>query len=171
MFDSNPKISPNKLYIYNSPFGDLELGFHKDSLILADWIANPKHRKALNRVESFLTLPEQQILESTFKQLDSYFSRTIKRVTVPFMMLGTGFERRVWSTLSLIPYGQLVSYGEIAFRMGRMNAVRAVASAIGRNPLNIIIPCHRVIAAGNKLGGYAGGIETKRRLIELEQKG
>jgi len=84
---------------------------------------------------------------------------------------GTDFQRRVWSALREIPYGETRSYAEVARRIGRPRAVRAVGTANGANPLSLVVPCHRVIASGGKLGGYGGGLELKKRLLAMEQTG
>ncbi len=81
---------------------------------------------------------------------------------------GTAFDHRVWDAVAAIPYGETVTYGEIARAIGSPNGARAVGTANGRNPIPIIIPCHRVVAAGGKLGGYGGGLPLKRRLLDLE---
>jgi methylated-DNA-[protein]-cysteine S-methyltransferase len=81
---------------------------------------------------------------------------------------GTEFNQRVWQELEKIPYGETISYGELARRLGKPKAARAVGTANGKNPIPIVIPCHRVVAAGGKLGGYGGGLPLKRRLLDLE---
>lgn len=103
-------------------------------------------------------------------QLEEYFSGKRKEFTVPFAMEGTDFQKRVWNELLRIPYGETITYLELAKRMGDEKCIRAAASANGRNKLSIIIPCHRVIGANGSLTGYAGGIENKRKLLELERE-
>jgi methylated-DNA-[protein]-cysteine S-methyltransferase len=102
------------------------------------------------------------------RQLAEYFARQRTRFDLPLAPSGTPFEQRVWHELRLIPWGRTVSYREIAQRIGQPRGVRAVARAIARNPLPIVIPCHRVIGADGSLVGFAGGLEVKRRLLELE---
>jgi len=107
-------------------------------------------------------------------QLAEYFAGRRKAFTVKVdreALGGTDFQRRVWDGLEAIPYGDTISYGELALRIGRPAAVRAVGLANGRNPLSIIVPCHRVIGANGKLTGYGGGMERKRWLLELEKSG
>ncbi len=101
-------------------------------------------------------------------QLDAYFAGKLKEFDVPLATSGTPFERRVWNALRGIGYGTTVSYRDIARRIGRPTACRAVGMANGRNPISIIVPCHRVIGADGSLTGYGGGLQTKRRLLELE---
>jgi len=101
-------------------------------------------------------------------QLAAYFAGGHKAFEVDLFPQGTPFQRKVWSALSEIPYGKVVSYECIARRIGRPDAVRAVGAANGRNPISIIIPCHRVIGKNGTLTGYGGGLDVKRRLIRLE---
>jgi len=108
------------------------------------------------------------ILEETRRWLDSYFSGENPNFTLQVAPFGTQFQRRVWSELLSIPYGETVTYGDIARRIDCKSA-QAVGSAVGRNPIAIIIPCHRVIGTDGSLTGYAYGIERKRRLLMLEQ--
>lgn len=101
-------------------------------------------------------------------QLDDYFAGRQKKFTVQFEATGTPFQKRVWKELSTIGFGETRTYQQIADAIGSPSAVRAVAGAIGRNPLSIVVPCHRVIGSNGKLTGFAGGIESKRALLELE---
>lgn len=101
-------------------------------------------------------------------QLDAYFAGKLRRFELPLAAEGTPFQREVWSALRTIPYGQTVSYRELACRLGRPLASRAVGAANGRNPIPIVIPCHRVVGADGSLTGFGGGLEIKRRLLALE---
>jgi methylated-DNA-[protein]-cysteine S-methyltransferase len=101
-------------------------------------------------------------------QLCEYFEGQRVAFEIPLVMHGTTFERRVWRALQEIPYGETISYGELARRIGQPSASRAVGLANGRNPISVIVPCHRVIGANGSLTGYGGGIERKRLLLELE---
>lgn len=101
-------------------------------------------------------------------QLDSYFAGELINFDLPMTMRGTDFQRRVWAALCEIPYGQTISYGELASRVGSPNASRAVGLANGRNPVAIIVPCHRVIGADGSLTGYGGGLPRKVWLLEHE---
>ena len=106
-------------------------------------------------------------------QLDEYFAGTRTAFDLPLdhdALGGTAFQRRVWSALSEIAYGETISYGELARRIGQPAAVRAVGLANGRNPVSIIVPCHRVIGANGTLTGYGGGMDRKRRLLDLEAR-
>lgn len=112
---------------------------------------------------------EIQILAKTVKQLDEYFAGERKTFDIPFDVVGTHFQRMVWNELSKIPYGQTISYKDLARKIKNDKAVRAVGTANGRNPISIIVPCHRVIAADGTLGGYGGGLSNKTILLELEK--
>jgi methylated-DNA-[protein]-cysteine S-methyltransferase len=104
-------------------------------------------------------------------QLEAYFAGDLRRFDLVLAPEGTPFQREVWSALTTIPYGETLSYGALARRLGRSNASRAVGAANGRNPIPIIIPCHRVIGADGSLTGFGGGLEIKRLLLELEGGG
>jgi len=103
------------------------------------------------------------------RQIDAYFAGLLTEFVLPLAPQGTAFQQRVWDALTRIPYGSTYSYGELARRLGQPNASRAVGLANGRNPISIIIPCHRVIGASGKLTGYGGGLARKEILLTLEQ--
>lgn len=110
-----------------------------------------------------------KILAQTVKQLNEYFEGKRKSFDLPLEPEGTDFQKQVWQQLLQIPYGQTVSYKEIAMKIQNRNAVRAVGAANGRNPLAIVVPCHRVIASDGTLAGYAGGTANKSLLLDLER--
>jgi methylated-DNA-[protein]-cysteine S-methyltransferase len=103
-----------------------------------------------------------------FSQVQEYFNRERKEFDLPLEIIGTEFQKKVWNELTKIPYGETISYGELANRMGDINKMRAVAAANGANPIPIIIPCHRVIGSDGSLTGYGGGLDVKQKLLELE---
>ncbi len=103
-------------------------------------------------------------------QLKAYFGGELRRFDLALAPEGTPFQREVWSALTTIAYGKTVTYGELAHRLGRSNAFRAVGAANGQNPVPIVIPCHRVIGADGSLTGFGGGLDIKRRLLELETR-
>jgi methylated-DNA-[protein]-cysteine S-methyltransferase len=103
------------------------------------------------------------------RQLQEYFAGELREFDIPLLMEGTEFQKRVWKTLQTIPYGETISYGELAKKIGDSKAVRAVGAANGQNPIPIIVPCHRVIGSDGSLTGFGGGIENKRKLLELER--
>lgn len=104
-------------------------------------------------------------------QLQQYFAGQRTKFTIPTLMAGTGFQRRVWVLLAQIPYGQTRTYAQLAVAIGERPLSRAVGAANGRNPISIIVPCHRLIGSDGSLTGYAGGLERKRYLLELEARG
>jgi methylated-DNA-[protein]-cysteine S-methyltransferase len=114
---------------------------------------------------------DDPLLQEAARQLRAYFARELKEFDLPLRPEGTPFQQRVWEQLREIGYGETASYGEIAARLG-MNpgASRAVGAANGRNPIGIVIPCHRVVGTKGSLSGYAGGVERKQLLLELEQE-
>jgi methylated-DNA-[protein]-cysteine S-methyltransferase len=103
------------------------------------------------------------------RQLEEYFSRERQAFDLPVAPRGTPFQQRIWAELQRIGYGETISYAELAARIGRPTAIRAAGAANGANPVSIIIPCHRVIGSDGSLTGYGGGLEAKRRLLELER--
>ena len=109
-----------------------------------------------------------EVLELAASELAAYFAGLLKTFTVPLAPVGTEFQQRVWSCLTQIPYGTTISYQELANRAGNEKAVRAVGAANGRNPIGLIVPCHRVIGADGKLVGYSGGLWRKVDLLRLE---
>jgi methylated-DNA-[protein]-cysteine S-methyltransferase len=111
---------------------------------------------------------DHPVLRRAAAQLREYFERERQAFDLPLAPDGTVFQRHVWQTLASIPYGETISYGELARRVGRPTASRAVGAANGRNPLPIVLPCHRVIGANGSLTGFGGGLPTKRFLLDLE---
>lgn len=101
-------------------------------------------------------------------QLAAYFAGELRDFDLPVALRGTEFQRRVWQALQAIPYGETLSYAELAARIGAAGSARAVGTAVGRNPISIIVPCHRVVGSGGSLTGYAGGLDRKRWLLEHE---
>jgi len=114
-------------------------------------------------------LADAKPLQNYLDQLASYFDGQLKRFTLTVEPAGTPFQQQVWDALLDIPYGDTISYGELARRIGNPNACRAVGAANGRNPISIIIPCHRVIGSNGKLTGYGGGMANKVWLLEHER--
>ncbi|TJZ54481.1 methylated-DNA--[protein]-cysteine S-methyltransferase [Streptomyces piniterrae] len=113
--------------------------------------------------------PEDTPFGETITQLRAYFRGELTTFDVPLALRGTPFQRRVWAALRTIPYGETTSYGQLAERLGAPSAARAVGLANGRNPVGIIVPCHRVVGADGSLTGYGGGLDRKRRLLAFER--
>jgi methylated-DNA-[protein]-cysteine S-methyltransferase len=112
--------------------------------------------------------PAAELLALARQQLEEYFARTRTTFDLPLEALGSAFEHRVWNALRTIPYGTTTSYGALAKKLGDLHASRAVGLANGKNPIPIIVPCHRVVGAKGELTGFGGGLETKRWLLEHE---
>ena len=122
----------------------------------------------VNRTEEALCSPEEPLLADCARQLAEYFSGTRRVFDLPRHPVGTAFRMKVWSELQQIPYGQTITYGELARRVGNARGSRAVGGANHHNPISIIIPCHRVIGADGSLTGYGGGLDMKEALLRLE---
>ena len=126
--------------------------------------------KSERRFEGALTDdPRHPVLVDTVDQLEAYFAGDLKEFDLPLDLVGTEFQLLAWRALATIPYGETVSYAEQARRIGRPSAVRAVGAANGRNPVPVVLPCHRVIGSNGSLTGFGGGVDTKARLLDLEQ--
>ncbi len=151
--------------IHESPIGELLLVAHETALtrlhvlagryvptVQADWRPDRSH----------------PVLTLARRELDAYFARALRTFAVPIAPQGTIFQRRVWTALTGIPYGATRTYAQQAHAIGQPAAVRAVGAANGRNPISIIVPCHRVIGADGAMTGYAGGLGAKRLLLDLE---
>ena len=156
---------------YASPLGKITLASDGEA-ITGLWFSGQKHFGA--------TLPdayeekELPVLIQAAKWLDIYFGGNAPDFTPPVRLRGTPFQTAVWEQLTRIPYGKTATYGELAKalerRLGRKTAARAVGGAVARNPVSLIVPCHRVIGADGSLTGYAGGVDRKRVLLETERK-
>lgn len=151
-----------------SPIGDLRIVEHAGAISAIEFSPfrpGPAGRPLGDRDD------DQPVLTDAVAQLNAYFARDRKDFDLPLAPVGTVFQRSVWDALLGIGYGETASYGEIAHRIGKTNAAsRAVGLANGRNPVPIVIPCHRVIGADGTLTGYAGGLERKQLLLRLEQE-
>jgi len=152
----------------NSPVGKLKLVASDTGLVAVLWENDEPLRVRLGEVVTGKVHP---ILTQTEQQLKEYFAGTRTSFSVPIDLRGTPFQRNVWEALLAIPFGETKTYGDLAKQLGNPQASRAVGAATGRNPISIIVPCHRVIGSTGKLTGFAGGLETKAHLLELEQKG
>lgn len=142
----------------NSPIGGLRLHAEGDKLVAIDFDATVTGV----RVDS-------QVLDDAERQLDEYFAGTRTEFELPLAAQGTEFQHRVWDELMKVPYGETASYGDISRRLGLdRRGPRAVGTANGRNPIPIIVPCHRIIGSDGSMTGYAGGLERKVQLLTLE---
>ena len=121
-----------------------------------------------NKIPADSIKKETPLIKNAINQLDKYFSKNLKIFDLPLTLKGTDFQIKVWEALKKIPYGKTCSYGELAAMIGNPKASRAVGMANNRNPIAIIIPCHRIIGHNGSLTGYAGGLKLKQQLLELE---
>lgn len=123
-----------------------------------------------DEIPNDIEIRETPLIKKTAEQLEEYFAGTRKSFDIPFEAGGTEFQKSVWNELMNIPYGEICSYGEIAKRINNPKASRAIGMANNRNPISIIIPCHRIIGANGKLVGYGGGLDIKEKLLNLEKE-
>jgi len=150
-----------------SPVGKLKLVASDRGLTAILWEKDDPSRVRLSEI---IEDRQHPVLVETEQQLGEYFTGKRKTFTVPLDLRGTRFQQNVWEALCSIPFGETRSYGQLAEQLGNPRATRAVGAANGRNPISIIVPCHRVIGSSGKLTGFAGGLETKACLLKLEQK-
>jgi methylated-DNA-[protein]-cysteine S-methyltransferase len=149
----------------DSPVGKLKLVASGTGLIAILWENdNPRRVPLTDMVED----NSQSILLEAERQLKEYFAGQRSSFSVPLDMRGTSFQKDVWRALLTIPFGKTLSYGQIANQLGRPSARRAVGAANGRNPISIVVPCHRVVGSTGKLTGFAGGLDVKAHLLNLE---
>lgn len=157
---------------YVSPCGVLLLGSLEGRLCLCDWLESRCRVRVEERVARLLQAEYRSgtddVLAMAARQLDEYFAGRRQEFDVPLLPVGTDFQLAVWRELLTIPYGEICTYAAQAERMSMPRAVRAVAAANGQNALSLFIPCHRVVGHGGRLTGYAGGLEAKRFLLDLE---
>jgi methylated-DNA-[protein]-cysteine S-methyltransferase len=151
--------------VINSPVGTLTLVAKNKKLSAVLWENDRPNRVKLGEMHEENDHP---ILIEAERQLDEYFSGKRDRFDIEMEFTGTEFQKKVWSALLTIPFGETRSYSEIAAQIGNQKAVRAVGAANGRNPISIIAPCHRVIGASGNLTGFAGGLDSKELLLNLE---
>lgn len=158
---------------YISPCGVMILGSLGDRLCLCDWESGMHVERTDNRLKRILNAEylegNSDVIEAASKELDEYFAGKRKEFDIGLLFAGTPFQKRVWEELLTIPYGETISYGEMACRIGMPKAVRAVANANGANSISILAPCHRVIGSDRTLTGYGGGLDVKSYLLELEK--
>ncbi|MFD0375496.1 methylated-DNA--[protein]-cysteine S-methyltransferase [Streptomyces sp. NPDC127112] len=155
--------------VVDSPYGKLTL-VATDGVLSGLYMTGQRHRPAEESFGERVAADEEPFPE-VVRQLTAYFAGELTEFTVPVRLEGTAFQRSVWEQLVRIPYGQTWSYGRLAAELGKPGASRAVGLANGKNPVGIIVPCHRVIGASGSMTGYGGGIERKVRLLEFESRG
>ncbi len=158
---------------YASPCGKIVLGAIGESLCLSDWSDMPCAKRNILRLQRWLDVDfieaDTEIMSMAKMQLNEYFDGKRKDFDIPLLTIGTCFQKRVWQALLDIPFGETRSYMQIAQSVNTPKGVRAVAQAIGANGICIFVPCHRVIGSNHTLTGFAGGLEAKRTLLQLER--
>ena len=157
---------------FQTPVGEMILGSYDNKLCIADWRYRKKRESIDRRVQKGLNATfveeESSVLKLAKEELEAYFKGLRKTFDIPLLLVGTEFQKNVWQELIQIPFGATASYKELAQNIDKEKAVRAVASAVSANAISIFIPCHRVIGTDGSLTGYAGGLEAKKRLLEIE---
>lgn len=153
--------------IIHSPVGKLKLVAGDKALVAVLWGSDSPERVPFDALVKQTAHP---ILTKTERQLREYFAGKRKSFSVALDLRGTSFQQSVWEALLAIPFGETRSYGDLARKLGNPQAARAVGAASGRNPLSIIVPCHRLVGSTGKLTGFAGGLEAKSRLLAIESK-
>ncbi|MBN3786764.1 methylated-DNA--[protein]-cysteine S-methyltransferase [Burkholderia sp. Ac-20353] len=153
-------------HLIASPLGDIVMRI-EDDVLTGLFFVGQKYFPAMNVATG--ERPASPVARNTQEQIAEYFAGARTTFSVPLHLRGSDFQRRVWHELLTIPFSTLVSYGELTLRIGLpASAARAVGGAVGRNPVSIIVPCHRIVGATGSLTGYAGGIDRKRALLALE---
>ncbi len=153
--------------VFDSPLGPLT-AVANDAGLSAVYMAQHRRRPGWETFGARVEAAASPVLSATVGQLGEYFAGERREFSVPLAPAGSPFQQRVWQTLREIPYGEMRSYGELARTLGDKSLAQAVGTANGRNPISIIVPCHRVVGADGSLVGYAGGLERKQFLLELE---
>lgn len=152
--------------VVDSPYGPLTL-VATDGVLSGLYMTGQRHRPP----EETFGEPDPRPFAAAIRQLEAYFAGELREFDLPLRLDGTPFQRSVWAQLRRIPYGETRSYGELAENLGKPGASRAVGLANGKNPVGIIVPCHRVIGASGSLTGYGGGLDRKQRLLAFERGG
>ena len=158
---------------YHSPCGELVLGSLGGKLCLCNW-TEEKHpgrveRRLRGRLGAEFAVGETEVVRQAARELDEYFAGRRRSFDVPLLFAGSDFQEKVWRGLADVPYGETVTYGELAQMLDVPKSVRAVANANGANAISIFAPCHRVIGQDGRLTGYGGGLAAKKFLLEMER--
>lgn len=162
-------LDPRVQTIVNSPLGDLRLVASPAGLAGLWFVERQRHAPHADRLAAWPTVPSHPVLDAAGQQLDEYFQGLRQGFDLPLdLRRGTAFQQAVWRALLAIPAGTTTSYSALAAGLGNTQAVRAVGAAVGRNPLCVVLPCHRVVGSNGSLTGYAGGLDRKQALLRLE---
>lgn len=160
-------------YIYNSPVGKLTIAGNEENIV-GLWLDKQKYYMDVLKEKEYQE-KETDVIKLAKKWLDQYFNKEKPEITeLPIEFIGSDFRKQVWKILAEIPYGKVITYGDIARQIAGQRGVKtmsaqAVGGAVGHNPISIIVPCHRVVGTSGSLTGYAGGVNTKIKLLELEE--
>ena len=166
----------NKISIklFKTPFGELILGSYKDRLCLCDWRYRKMRSKIDKRIQmgldAYYVDEETAVIQTTKNQLIEYFKGDRKEFDIPIQMVGTPFQQSIWNELMKIPYGKIETYLGLSKKISNTKAIRAVAAANGANAIGFFIPCHRIVGSNGELTGYAGGLNVKEKLLQLESE-
>ena len=155
-----------------TPVGEMILGSYYNKLCMADWRYRKSRTTVDNRLQKGLSATyveeESPVLTLAKEELEGYFKGFRKTFDIPLLMVGTEFQKSVWQELLKFPFGTTASYLDLAKGLNNEKAIRAVASAVGANAISIFVPCHRIIGSDGSLTGYAGGLDAKKELLEIE---
>lgn len=161
-----------KIQHFQSPVGDLILGSYNEELCICDWKYRKMRDSIDNRLQKGLNAlyieETSEVINNTILQLKEYFNKKRTIFDIPLLFIGTDFQQSVWNCLLKIPYGKTETYLGLSKLLNNPKAIRAVASANGANCISILVPCHRIIGSNGELVGYAGGLNTKKKLLEIE---
>jgi len=153
-------INYGKFAYYNTKYGIIKIGYIKNLITLIKFTTQ----------DEYCDKNRNEISDKAYKQIREYFEGKRKIFDLPLLLMGTEFQKKVWNALSKIPYGETRSYKQIAIEIGNNKASRAIGMANNKNPIIIVIPCHRVIGVNGKLVGYGGGLDRKEAFLKLESK-
>lgn len=166
------QLNKISLQYFKTPVGELILGAFHEKLCLCDWRYRKMRSTIDKRIQEGLNASFEEgetiVMETAKHQLNEYFTAERIDFDVPLLMVGTSFQKMVWNELLKIPFGKTESYLGLSRKIGNEKAIRSVAAANGTNALAIFIPCHRIIGSDGKLTGYGGGLQAKRKLLQLE---
>lgn len=153
--------------------GELIFASYKDEICILDFRYRKLREKLNQRIKDYLKCEfiecETKVIKLAKKQIKEYLENKRKEFEIPLLFIGSDFEKKVWKGLEKVKYGKTISYLELAKNINKVEAVRAVANANGKNSIGIILPCHRIISSNGELGGYGGGVSIKKKLLNLEK--
>lgn len=159
----------SETFYYKAPWGRLIVTIEDDQLSCIDFVTEETKSRSPFSADIKDNPGESQTAQKICKQLDEYFAGSRQIFDVPLLLRGSPFQKEVWKALQQIPYATTLSYSKVALAIGRPKVQRAVGMACNRNPVPIIVPCHRVLGSSGQLTGYAGGLDIKAHLLELEK--